>query len=92
MKDLDTVSINMAKNQGIALNPSKINGVCGRLMCCLKYEDSCYSECRKCLPSMGSQVETERGKGKVVSIDIIGKKYKVDVPNVGIIEVECGSN
>lgn len=92
LKDLDTVSINMAKNQGIALNPSKINGVCGRLMCCLKYEDSCYSECRKCLPSMGSQVETERGKGKVVSIDIIGKKYKVDVPNVGIIEVECGSN
>jgi cell fate regulator YaaT (PSP1 superfamily) len=92
LRDLNSVSINMAKNQNLALNPQKINGVCGRLMCCLKYEDSCYSECRKCLPSMGSQVDTERGKGKVVSIDIIGKKYKVDVPNVGIIEVECGSN
>ena len=92
LKDLDTVSINMAKNQGIALNPSKINGVCGRLMCCLKYEDCCYSECRKRLPSMGSQVDTPSGKGKVVSLDIIGKKYKVDVPNVGIVEVDCGSN
>lgn len=92
LKDLDTVSINMAKNQGISLNPSKINGVCGRLMCCLKYEDSCYSECRKVLPNMGSLVDTPSGKGKIISIDIIGKKYKVDVPNVGIVEVECGSN
>ena len=92
LRDLDTVSINMAKNQGIALNPTKINGACGRLMCCLKFEDSCYSECRKCLPNMGSQVETPSGKGKVVSLDIIGKKYKVDVPNVGIVEVDCGSN
>lgn len=92
LKDLDTVSINMAKNQGISLNPTKINGVCGRLMCCLKYEDSCYSECRKCLPNLGSQVDTPSGKGKVVSLDIIGKKYKVDVPNVGIVEVDCGSN
>lgn len=92
LKDLDTVSINMAKNQGISLNPTKINGVCGRLMCCLKYEDSCYAECRKCLPNIGNQVETPSGKGKVVSLDIIGKKYKVDVPNVGIVEVDCGSN
>lgn len=92
LKELDTVSINMAKNQGIALNPTKINGVCGRLMCCLKYEDSCYSECRRCLPNMGSQVDTPSGKGKVISLDIIGKKYKVDVPNVGIVEVDCGSN
>ena len=92
LKDLDTVSINMAKNQGISLNPSKINGVCGRLMCCLKYEDSCYSECRKCLPNIGNQVDTPSGKGKVVSLDIIGKKYKVDVPNVGVVEVDCGSN
>lgn len=92
LTDLDTVSINMAKNQGISLNPNKINGVCGRLMCCLKYEDSCYAECRKCLPNLGSQVDTPSGKGKVVSLDIIGKKYKVDVPNVGIVEVDRGSN
>ena len=44
LNEIDTVSISMAKNQGIALNPTKINGVCGRLMCCLKYEDDCYKE------------------------------------------------
>ena len=81
----------MAKNQGIALNPTKINGVCGRLMCCLKYEDDCYKECRKCLPKIGSMVEVEEGQGKVISLDILNKKYKVDIPNVGIIEVDCGS-
>ena len=91
LKDLDTVSINMAKNQGIALNPSKINGVCGRLMCCLKYEDSCYSDCRKCLPSVGSVVDTFAGSGKVVSIDVLGMKYSVDIDGE-IVEVSCGSN
>lgn len=92
LRDLDTVSINMAKNQGIALNPSKINGVCGRLMCCLKYEDSCYSDCKKRLPGLNSIVTTDSGKGKVVSVDILNGKYCVDVPNVGIVEVNCGSN
>ena len=82
----------MAKNQGIALNPSKINGVCGRLMCCLKYEDSGYSECRKKLPSVGSIAHTPFGEGKVVSIDCLNSKFKVDVLNVGIVEVESGSN
>ena len=91
LNEIDTVSISMAKNQGIALNPTKINGVCGRLMCCLKYEDDCYKECRKCLPKIGSMVEVEEGQGKVISLDILNKKYKVDIPNVGIIEVDCGS-
>lgn len=92
LKDLDTVSMSMAKNQNISLNPTKINGVCGRLMCCLKYEDECYKECRKCLPNVGSMIETDSGTGKVVSIDILKKKCKVDISNVGIIEVDCGSN
>ena len=92
LSEFDSVSINNAKNQNLALNPNKINGVCGRLMCCLKYEDECYKECRKCLPNVGNMVDTNNGKGKVVSIDILKKKYKVDVPNVGIIEVDCGSN
>lgn len=91
LKDLDTVSINMAKNQNIALNPNKINGVCGRLMCCLKYEDKCYSDCRKCLPAVGSVVDTDSGRGQVVSVDILNKKYSVSVNNV-IVEVDCGSN
>lgn len=91
LKDLDTVSINMAKNQGIALNPSKINGVCGRLMCCLKYENNNYTECKKCLPSVGSLVDTDSGKGKVISVDVLNKSYKVDVDG-NIIEGSCGSN
>ena len=92
LKGLDTVSMSMAKNQNISLNPSKINGVCGRLMCCLKYEDDCYKECRKCLPNVGSIVDVDNNKCKVVSVDILKKKYKVDVPNIGIVEVDCGSN
>ena len=91
LRDLDTVSINMAKNQGIALNPTKINGVCGRLMCCLKYENDNYVECGKCLPKVGSTVDTDAGKGKVISVDILNKTYKVDVEG-NIVEVDRGSN
>ena len=91
LKDLDTVSINMAKNQNIALNPNKINGVCGRLMCCLKYENDNYVECSKCLPKVGSLVETDSGKGKVISVDILNKTYKVDIDG-NIVEVTRGSN
>lgn len=86
--DFTSVSINMAKNQNLSLNPNKINGVCGRLLCCLRYEDENYKECRKCLPSMGQTVETEQGKGKVVNLDIINKKYGVNVPEVGIVEIQ----
>ena len=88
LKDLDTVSINMAKNQNISLNPSKINGACGRLMCCLKYEDDCYTKCRKNMKKIGDTIETPHGKGMVQSLDILRQKYKVDVPNYGIVEVD----
>ena len=88
LKDLDTVSINMAKNQNISLNPSKINGACGRLMCCLKYEDECYTECRKNMKKIGDTVQTPHGQGTIQSLDILRQKYKVDVPNYGIVEVD----
>lgn len=87
LKEFDSVSIAMAKNQNISLNPNKINGVCGRLLCCLKYEDECYKKCKKGLPHVGSIVETEKGKGKVVSVDILNQKYVVDIENIGLIEV-----
>ena len=82
-----SVSINMAKNQNLSLNPTKINGVCGRLLCCLRYEDDSYKECRKCLPQIGKTVEIKEGKGKVVSLDVINKKYTVLIPEKGEIEV-----
>ena len=78
---LDSISMNMAKNQGLALNPSKINGACGRLMCCLTYENDNYAECRKHLPEIGKMVETEFGTGKVVSEDVLNLKYTVNVNN-----------
>lgn len=88
LKDLDSVSINMAKNQNIALNPSKINGLCGRLLCCLKYEDENYKCCRKGLPKIGQTVSTEKGEGKVINLDILNKRYSVDVSKIGVIEVQ----
>lgn len=90
--DFDSVSINMAKNQSIALNPNKINGVCGRLLCCLKYEDECYKECIKKLPKVGKKIQTEFGEGKVISIDILNQKYRVDVKERGIVEVDTNEN
>lgn len=94
LNDFESVSINMAKNQNISLNQSKINGACGRLLCCLKYEDETYSECRKCLPKVGEIVETEEGNGKVISVDILNKKYSVEVLGIGVREevVNCGNH
>ena len=69
----------MAKNQGLALNPSKINGLCGRLLCCLSYEDEVYCAHRSLLPKVGQVMKTKDGEGKVVSLDILNKKYIVNI-------------
>ena len=90
LNEFDSVSISMAKNQNLSLNPSKINGVCGRLLCCLKYEDECYKECRKSLPNVGQIIDKDGIKGKVISIDILKKTYRVETEK-GIIEIN-GSN
>lgn len=92
LSDFDSVSINMAKNQNIALNPTKINGVCGRLLCCLKYEDECYKDLRQGMPKVGKKVQTEQGEGKVISIDILKGTYRVNIPDVGIVELEKDKN
>ncbi len=76
---LESVSMNMAKNQNIALNPSKINGSCGRLLCCLTYEDEEYSRCHVGMPSVGQKMNTSFGEGVVSSVDILNRKYKVFV-------------
>lgn len=65
------VTIRMAKDQGLALNPSKISGVCGRLMCCLQYEHSLYKELIQGLPKPGSRIETPEGFGRVLQNDIL---------------------
>ena len=81
LKQKESVTMNMAKNQNIALNPSKINGLCGRLLCCLGYEDEQYTCCRKTLPEIGQTIKTEYGEGIVKNIDILNKKYDVEINN-----------
>lgn len=86
LTDFNSVSINMAKNQMLALNPSKINGLCGRLLCCLGYENDTYTEMKKDLPKIGLVADTPLGMGKVVSVDIFKKTYSVDLKEQGIVE------
>lgn len=86
LNDFNSVSINMAKNQFLALNPSKINGVCGRLLCCLDYENDVYTELKKDLPKIGMIADTTLGMGKVVSVDVFKRTYSVDLKDKGIVE------
>lgn len=85
LADFNSVSINMAKNQMLALNPTKINGLCGRLLCCLGYENDTYTEMKKDLPKIGLVADTPLGMGKVVSVDIFKKTYSVDLKDQGIV-------
>ena len=87
LTDFNSVSINMAKNQFLALNPSKINGVCGRLLCCLNYEDDVYTDLKKNLPKIGSTVKTAEGTGKVVGVNIFKNTYQVEISKYNIVEV-----
>jgi cell fate regulator YaaT (PSP1 superfamily) len=71
------ISIKMAKDQGLPLNPSKVSGQCGRLKCCLVYEQEIYKEMRKTLPKVGKRVTTPGGNGKVVELDVLRQKVRV---------------
>lgn len=87
LTNFDSVSINMAKNQGIALNPTKINGVCGRLLCCLGYEDSTYTEYKKDLPKLGETINYEGKVGRVSEVNVLKKSYKIKTEENEEIEV-----
>lgn len=88
LTEFDSVSINMAKNQNLSLNPTKINGVCGRLLCCLKYENDNYTAYKKDLPDVGNKVKIKEGEGKVISVDVFKKKYRVLLNETNEI-IEC---
>ncbi len=85
LKEFTPVTIRMAKDQGLALNPSKISGVCGRLMCCLQYEHENYKTMAKGLPKHNSRVETEDGPGKVLKNDILQQKVIVRLDDESIM-------
>lgn len=78
LTDLNSVTINMAKNQMLALNPTKINGVCGRLLCCLSYEDETYSYYKQGLPNVGDEYIYNNKSYKVVEVDILKRKIKIE--------------
>ncbi len=79
LPDFQPVSIKMAKEQNLSLNPTKISGSCGRLMCCLKYEQDTYEELHKITPRVGSSVETPQGKGTVADAHLLTGNLKVQL-------------
>lgn len=79
LSDFAPVSIKMAKDQSLSLNPTKISGTCGRLMCCLKYEESTYEELNKKLPDEGDTVQTPDGAGEVLHVNVLRQLVKVGI-------------
>ena len=87
MPEFKKVSVKMAKNQGLSLNPGKISGLCGRLMCCLSYENDYYADAIKKMPKVGSEVGTPEGRAIVVGVNMLKMevKTKMDDHNGGWI-------
>lgn len=79
LKDFEPVTIRMAKHQNMPLNPEKISGLCGRLMCCLGYEYETYKEYSKNLPKEGELIQTPEGKGKVISVNTLKQEITVEL-------------
>lgn len=85
----DLVSVKMAKEQNLALNPTKLSGVCGRLMCCLAYEFPTYMELKKDLPKVGKHVQTRAGKGKVIRQNVLNKTVTIELEEGGEITLHA---
>jgi len=86
LSNFEPVSIRMAKEQNLSLNPSKISGMCGRLMCCLTYEYDYYEEAKKDIPKIGKKVTTTHGEGKVVRQNLIRKTLTITLDSGEEIE------
>jgi len=72
----------MAKDQNLSLNPTKISGACGRLMCCLKYENDYYEETRRRLPDIGEEIQTPEGPGRVIGLNILDVTMQVKLKSM----------
>ncbi|MGQ9688974.1 MAG: PSP1 domain-containing protein [Desulfobaccales bacterium] len=79
LKDFEPISVRMAKEQQLSLNPSKISGVCGRLMCCLTYEHSVYQELRRHLPRLGKRVKIPAGEGKIIRYNLLRQTVTLEM-------------
>jgi cell fate regulator YaaT (PSP1 superfamily) len=87
LKDFEPVTIKMAKEEGLPLNPPKISGLCGRLMCCLSFEYETYKLLSKGLPREGERIHTQQGKGKVISINVFKRTATVELEDGTQIEL-----
>jgi cell fate regulator YaaT (PSP1 superfamily) len=81
MPEFKKVSVKMAKAQNLSLNPGKISGLCGRLMCCLGYEIEHYTEAAKQLPKVGAEVGTPEGKAIVAALNMLKMEVRVKIPD-----------
>ena len=88
LDEFQPVSIKMAKEQNLSLNPTKISGVCGRLMCCLKYEQDHYEQTRKMMPRVGKEVITPDGTGNVTDLNIVKETVFVRIVNGDTSEIK----
>jgi len=86
LADFHPVSIKMAKQQDLPLSPMEISGVCGRLLCCLAYEENHYAETKKRLPRRGDVIDTPRGKGRVVGVNAVKESVQVELESGVVFE------
>ena len=91
LNDFEPVTIKMAKEEGLPLNPPKISGLCGRLMCCLNFEYETYKVLSKGLPHDGERITTPQGKGKVLSVNVFKRTATVELESGGIAEISYKS-
>ena len=82
LSNFEPINIKMAKDQSLSLNPNKISGICGRLLCCLRYEHECYCDLAKNLHPIGTNVSTKLGKGQVVEQDVLAQKIIVQLEDL----------
>ncbi len=87
MHTFEPVSIKMAKEQGLSLNPTKISGVCGRLMCCLTFENKTYKSLKRSMPKLGKIITTKEGKGRVVRQNVLKESVLVRIDDDTQIEI-----
>jgi len=85
LNEFEPVSIRMAKDQNLSLNPAKISGVCSRLMCCLRYESNHYHETRQCMPNVGAEIATPKGPGKVIDTNVLKGQVRVQLQDDGSV-------
>jgi cell fate regulator YaaT (PSP1 superfamily) len=88
LRDFDPVSIKMAKDQNMTLNPNKISGICGRLMCCLSYEHQTYLELKTGLPKIGDSAFYNDEEGKVSALDILNEVVYIEFPDKRVIKIK----